>query len=113
MNQTQRDRAWKVLESMLLVACVLFLVVNARGVIRWLIRFAVDDALYSAGMVILGLLAVFLGHLFRYLGWVRRKYPNGKLTLVKHLDLYRSWRRISPLDLDEEEQAAAKTKFSK
>jgi hypothetical protein len=112
MKQTQRDRVWKVLESMFLGACVLFLVVNARGVIRWLIGFTLDAAVYSIGAVALGLLAATLGHLFRYREWVRRKYPNGELTLVKHLDLYRHWRRISPLDL-EEEQADVKPKLSK
>ena len=35
MNQAQKDKAWKVFDFMFLVACVLFLIINSRGVLRW------------------------------------------------------------------------------
>ena len=113
MNQTQRDRAWKILEKVLLVGVLLLIVVNARGVIRWLIGFSVNAALTFAVMVTLGVLAASLEHLFRYREWVRKEYRYQKLSLVVNWRLYRRWRRLGVPDPDEDQRPGDYPKLSK
>ena len=113
MNQTQRDRAWKILEKVLLVGVLLFLVVNARDVIHWLIGFSVNAALTFAVMVTLGILAASLENLFRYRKWVRKEYRYQKLRLGVHWRLYRHWRRLGAPDPDEDQRPGDYPKLSK
>jgi hypothetical protein len=113
MKQTQRDRAEKILEWAIFAAIVVFLVVNAKAVIRWVIVFFMNDALYVITVGMLGLLAASLEHLLRYRAWVREKYPDQKVSFVGHLGLYGRWRRLGAPEPDKDERAGSYPRFSK